>query len=196
MKEYIDAIESSFVDFSGKEHRFVVAAISQVLPKYTDQGEELTYEVNEYIEDYGCNDCLSTIVKVLRVGFSVCNPEDDFDFQTGKLKAVARARINTPILYASSAGVINNRVVKALLIQEAEYLKKNPELLIPGYTERKRRLELREEMLELKDNFNKLEKEVLAALQVNPKIFDNVKKYLTWKENQIKGGNKCPAEKL
>jgi hypothetical protein len=195
MKEYTEAFESSFIDFFGKEHRFVIGAVSQILPKYTEQGEELTYEVNEFLGDEnGVNDCLGTVVKILRIGFSVCNPEDKFDFEVGKLKAISRARMNTPILYATTPGVINTKVVKALLQQEAEYLKKNPELLIPGYLDKIKRYKYNCKMQELKKSFSPLENEVLRILQVNSKALDNVLQYTKWKQNQEKGNNKCLDE--
>lgn len=196
MKEYVEVINDSFVDYAGKTHYFTIAAISSLLPR---NGKELgmdsledntvTHEVAIYVEDYGTDDYLCNVTKALRLGISMCNPTDEFDEKVGALKAIARARENEPSLLSVNPGTINTKVVRALLEQEAEYLKNNPENFIEGYADMKARYEKCKEMEAMAENFSETEKAVVAGIQENPKFLDNAFEYLGWLKNQKKG--KC-----
>lgn len=196
MKEHVEVINDSFVDYAGKTHYFTIAAVSSLLPR---NGKELgmgshedsavTHEVAIYVEDYGTDDYLCNVTKALRLGISMCNPTDEFDEKVGALKAIARARENEPALLSIDPGTINTRVVRALLEQEAEYLKHNPENFIEGYADMKARYEKRKEMEAMAENFSETEKAVVAGIQENPKFLDNALEYLDWLKNQKKG--KC-----
>ena len=196
MKEYVEVINDSFVDYAGKTHYFTIAAISSLLPR---NGKELgmdsfedntvTHEVAIYVEDYGTDDYLCNVTKALRLGISMCNPTDEFDEKVGALKAIARARENEPSLLSVNPGTINTKVVRALLEQEAEYLKNNPENFIEGYADMKARYEKCKEMEAMAENFSETEKAVVAGIQENPKFLDNAFEYLSWLKNQKKG--KC-----
>lgn len=140
MKKYIDFFVDSFVDYQGIEHHFVVASLSQTLPskeveinpdtEYPDDLIDFTICRNHEFDSYD----IDTVVKSLSIGISICNPEDEFDVEVGRAKALARARCSTPVLYATKPGVINTTMVKALMKQEAEYLKNNPDAYIKGYS--------------------------------------------------------------
>ncbi len=196
MKEHVEVINDSFVDYAGKTHYFTIAAVSSMLPR---NGKELgmdgyedntvTHEVAVYVEDYGTDDYLCNVTKALRLGISMCNPTDEFNEKVGALKAIARARENEPALLSINPGTINTRVVRALLEQEAEYLKHNPENFIEGYADMKARYEKRKEMEAMAENFSETEKAVVAGIQENPKFLDNALEYLDWLKNQKKG--KC-----
>lgn len=196
MKEHVEVINDSFVDYAGKTHYFTIAAVSSLLPR---NGKELgmdsledntvTHEVAIYIEDYGTDDYLCNVTKALRLGISMCNPTDEFDEKVGALKAIARARENEPSLLSVDPGTINTRVVRALLEQEAEYLKHNPENFIEGYADMRARYEKRKEMEAMAENFSETEKAVVVGIQENPKFLDNAFEYLGWLKNQKKG--KC-----
>lgn len=196
MKEHVEVINDSFVDYAGKTHYFTIAAVSSLLPR---NGKELgmdsledntvTHEVAIYIEDYGTDDYLCNVTKALRLGISMCNPTDKFDEKVGALKAIARARENEPSLLSVDPGTINTRVVRALLEQEAEYLKHNPENFIEGYADMKASYEKRKEMEAMAEKFSETEKAVVAGIQENPKFLDNAFEYLCWLKNQKKG--KC-----
>jgi hypothetical protein len=198
MKEYVELITDSFTDYAGKTHQFVIAALSQALPTQSNQLENnpveenrpVSYEIGEYIEDYGTETYLGTVNKVVRLGVSICNPSDTFDEKVGALKAAARAHDAEPSLYGSTSGAINVKVVRALLEQEAEYLKHNPENFIPGYADMKERYLTRQKMKNLEESFTPVEKEVVKNLQENPHFLDNAMQYLSWLHNQNKG-NKC-----
>ena len=196
MKEHVEVINDSFVDYAGKTHYFTIAAVSSLLPC---NGKELgmdsledntvTHEVAIYVEDYGTDDYLCNVTKALRLGISMCNPTDKFDEKVGALKAIARARENEPSLLSVDPGTINTKVVRALLEQEAEYLKHNPENFIEGYADMKASYEKRKEMEAMAENFSETEKAVVAGIQENPKFLDNAFEYLGWLKNQKKG--KC-----
>lgn len=148
MKKYTDFFVDSFVDYQGIEHHFVVASLSQTLPKTEKELYEDTSNPNGEVE-FGivayAQDCeyevLGHITKSLSLGISICNPEDEFDVEVGKAKALARARCSVPVLYATKPGVINTTMVKALMKQEAEYLKNNPDAYIKGYSAAEKKYE-------------------------------------------------------
>lgn len=199
MKEHVEFITDSFTDYAGKVHQFVIAALSQNLPVCSGQLENnpvvsdcvpVTHEVGIYVEDYGTEDYMGTVSKVIRLGISICNPTDTFDEKVGVLKAAARAHDAKPALYASNPGVINTKVVKALLEQEAEYLKNNPENFIAGYVDMRDRYLTRQKMEAMKGQFSEVENQVVEGLQQDPKFLDNAMQYLEWLRKQNKGCKK------
>jgi hypothetical protein len=195
MKERIEIIVDSFIDYAGKEHPFVIAAVSQVLPTLSTQlknspvedERDVFYEISEYIDDYGCNNYFGTASKAVSLGISICHPTDTFDESVGSLRATARARKNTPILFAIDNEALNGEVIRALLRQKADYVKNNPENYIPGYADMKARYLTRKHMEELEKNFTPIEKEVISNLQKDPHFLENATKYLNWLQNQNKG---------
>ena len=199
MKEHTEFITDSFTDYAGKVHNFVIAAVSQNLPTRTGQlnynptdSDKLSvaYDVAEYIEDYGTMEYLGTVSKVLRIGISICNPEDVFDEKVGVLKAVSRALEAKPTLFATHPGVINTNVVNALLKQEAEYLKNNPESFISGYADMRERYLTKIRMESMKEGFTELEKQVVEGMKKDSGFLDKAMEYLKWFKNQQKGGSK------
>lgn len=187
MKEHIQTINSSFVDYLGEEHQFVIAAVSKILPKTSHEvdesfagNEEVAHEVTTYIEDYGSWDCINTVVKGLSLGYAICNPNDEYDYKVGVAKAVARAKNNKPVLFVTDGGLINTTMVDGLLEQEAEYLMNNPGKFIKGYQEAEKKYYENQEMADMAENFNVLESEVVETLTNNPSFLDNVYKYLEW----------------
>lgn len=147
MKERTQYIHDSFVDYKGREHHFVICAVSKLLPRnykeYIEQikedrhGIDLESSVESYIAsyafDYGILDDDIKVVKSVSIGMAICNPEDKFDYNVGCKKAYARANNSDATLFATKAGLINTRMVTALLVQESEYFKNNPNSRIPGY---------------------------------------------------------------
>lgn len=197
MKEHIETITSEFVDYKGEKHYFIIAAISQNFPKFLNIdknsnnvkiGNDRTpvfYEVNEYIEGYGMTEYSNSITKSLRIGISICNPVDKFNESIGKAKAIARARMSDPVLFVKNAGLINSKVVRALLEQESEYLKNNPELLIKGYKESKLRYERNHQMENLEKSFTPVERDIAEKLTKNPNFLDKVYDYIEWFKNKM-----------
>ena len=123
-KERIETLVDSFVDANGDERHFVVAAISVMFNE--DNEPAAVIDLND-------DEC-GEVVKGLKLGFSICNPSDEFDEKLGTTIAVGRARKSAEYaLLASEPGFINTQLVRAFLAQEAEYFKHNPESRIVGY---------------------------------------------------------------
>lgn len=181
MKKYVEVIKDSFTDYSGRVHHFVIVGMSHPLE-----------DVIAVSKDLVGVEILGKLNKGVSLGISICNPEDKFEEKVGVLKATARAENSAISLYAHDGGQINSTLVRAFLLQEAEYLKNNPELYIRGYAEAKARWEKNHEMQELKKNFSGTEKIVAEELEKNPKFLDNVQKYVDWALNQSKG--KCKKQ--
>lgn len=184
MKQYVEVIKDSFVDYAGKTHHFVIAAVSDGFETETSdslmiiQPDGVSFDVVGYVE------------RGVRVGISICNPADEFNEKVGTLKAIARAKNSGVALYASDRGYINTKLVRAFLEQEAEHLKNNPDKYIEGYNDSKARYLKKKSMEELKENFSEVEKIVVEGVKRDPKYLDNVNEYLSWLKNQEKG-KKC-----
>lgn len=171
--ERVNYLISAFEDYAGEQHRFVIAAVSRVLPKTevvrTDNDDEydedvsyLVMKTNEY-DEYE----LDEVVKCLYVGVAVCNPKDTFDEALGQKIAYQKALKSDAKLYTTKLGLINNTVVNALLEQEEEFIKNNPGSVIKNYNN------LRAEYERLAD----LEESVLNA----PKsVLKELKKDTSW----------------
>lgn len=132
MKEKIVTVVSEFTDFKGLVHKFVVAAVSMTVDA----------EVDLYDEDKLVG--WSYIDKAVKLGVAVCNPEDEYSEEKGKMIAISKARgTNDYALFATLPGMINTAVVDALIKQEVEFIKNNPVRVIPGYIEEKEKFEKR-----------------------------------------------------
>lgn len=116
-KERITTFTDSYIDSEGKLHYFVIAAISTLFTEDNEPSLILDDEDNVVCD----------AIKGVKLGFSICNPEDTFNEELGKAIAIGRARKNRiPALIATSKGYINSTLIDAFLRQEAEYLKKDP----------------------------------------------------------------------
>ena len=123
-RERIEHLVDSFVDENGEKRYFVIAAISEVF----DNDDEPCI----VSDGYGYE--IQNVVKGLKIGYSICNPVDNYNEQLGIDIAIGRARKNSEYaLLASNIGYIHSRLVKAVLQQEAEYFKRNPASKIKGY---------------------------------------------------------------
>ena len=110
-KEVIDKRVGSFVDFTGKERKFIIVAVSSSTEVYK---------------------------RMISIGVSVCHADDKFDEQVGTNIAIRNAKKSNLKFYASVAGMVNTKVVSALLDQEMEYFINNPASHIPGYNQMSR----------------------------------------------------------
>lgn len=179
MREHVEALTDSFTDYAGKVHHFVIAAVSKDLIK-----DESPFTIIAKLEDPV--NAQAIIEKELCIGISICNPEDKFDEQKGALKAISRARNSEAVIYVTHSGYINTKMVKALLEQEAEYLKQNPEKYIKGYDDAKKRYFEKQEMTKVGNNLSEIERIIVDKLIENPKYLENVDKYLAWLSKQSK----------
>lgn len=133
MKEVVEYLCDSFVDFEGKIHNFVLCAVSKVDPN---------------IELYFNNvDSFCESTRTLTLGCSICNTVDEYDEELGKKIAYNRAVSDKtmPTLVSTLPGVINTAVVSALLRQEADYVKRDPECVIPGYNAKMKKVQAKKE---------------------------------------------------
>lgn len=104
--------KGSFLDFKGKEHKFVVAVVAK-----------------PYLDD-----------KVLSIGISICNPGDEthpgdayVDF-VGERQSEGRAiKYNDRLIASTKSGILNEALAQFLCENTAENLIKNPGLFIKGY---------------------------------------------------------------
>lgn len=170
MKKYLEHIVDSFTDYEGKTHHFVIVAISETAPKtaieaYKDEWEgedkNISFHVAEEIEGEPSLYLQDEIVKVLKLGVAICNPNDVFNKELGIKVATYRAQ---PKLYATDPGVINSCMVKALLQQEASYLKNNPEKYIAAYAGDKAKFLENKKLEEIKNSFSEEENVVVEKI--------------------------------
>lgn len=155
MKEVVEYLCDSFVDFLGKEHKFVLCALSQV----KEDVEIYDGETGSYFES----------ARTLTLGCSICNLNDDYDEELGKKIAYNRAKSEKfiPTLVSTLPGVINTAVVKALLRQEADYIKRDPNCVIPGYNDRKKKIEAHDAAVAEYDKLSDVEKAVVLFAKEN-----------------------------
>lgn len=179
MKEHVESLISSFKDYKGIEHKMVLVAVSSELPKtylelYPNDKEakedpsisdsKVYHIVNVY--DEWNSDEIGEVVKVLRLGIAICNPEDSdkFSERAGIAKAVHRARNSKPVMYVSKNGYINSKMVRAFLEQEAIHIQNNPGCIIKGYDEAQDKFKYNEELKKGYSNLSEEDKNVVAML--------------------------------
>lgn len=124
-----------FIDNNGVEREFILAAVS--IDLYKDRSIEVvdSYATIYHIDDYNCY----PMSKVLCLGIAVRRPEDKFDEKLGMTIAKGKAlkTLENPkkgkLVFVSDPGLINTKMVQALLEQEALYFKRDPRSYISSY---------------------------------------------------------------
>ena len=131
MKEIAEYLCDEFVDFEGNVHKFILCALSKV-------DNECDVVKDEFIVPS---------VRTVTLGVSVCNVSDSYDEEFGKKIAYNRAASDKyiPAIVSTIPGVINTLVVKALLRQEADYIKRDPNSVIAGYDEKAKKFKERKD---------------------------------------------------
>ena len=129
-KNKVSFITDKFVDENGNEHPFIICAISQEI-------EDASIFHGDVM--LGHFDGIS-IVKALSLGYAICNSaEDVFNDKIGRNIAEGRAlKYVDKVLFTTASGLINSTSVEAILKQEAEFLKNNPELYIKGLNKKRK----------------------------------------------------------
>ena len=74
--------------------------------------------------------------RVLQIGYSICNPKDNFNKDLAIQIAESRAKI---ILYIYDTGIIDNGVVSEILSNKACYIIEHIDSYIKGYSEAEER---------------------------------------------------------
>lgn len=157
MKERVEFRIDSFIDYTGIERKFVMAAVSL-------ETDAEVYEENDCWEDEA-----TCAPKKLSLGVSVCRPDDEFDEELGKTIALGKARKSTAhTLFSTDTGLINRGVVNALLDQEVAFFKQCPGKYIAGYNVEKEAYEEGCRMVEAESNLSDEERVCLNTLLTSP----------------------------
>jgi len=122
----------TFVDFTGATRNFCIAAVSQ------EENTALLLAVNELTEKTE----VALPTKSLRIGVSICHPSDVTKYSKELAETIAEGKAlkdSSAVgqIYSTDRGFINTKVVNALLEQEAEFFKQNPDRYITGYRKQK-----------------------------------------------------------
>ena len=106
----------SFIDFEGKERKFVLLCATINNPSFI------------------LNTQFTQAERYLNLGIALCNEVDEFDEQLGVKIALGRAqkKLNHMIVFQRGS-MINNDLVNTILERESAYLKKDPGFYIEGY---------------------------------------------------------------
>ena len=106
----------SFIDFEGKERKFVLLCATINDPSLI------------------LNSQFTEAERYLNLGIALCNKVDKFNEQLGVKIALGRAqkKLNHVIVFQRGS-MINNDLVNIILERESAYLKKDPGFYIEGY---------------------------------------------------------------
>lgn len=130
-----------FKDYTGQEREFILAAVS--IPLGIKDCVYVPDPFGEYNDEglfYYLNDIELPLEKYVLIGMSVRNAEDKYDVEIGKRIAVGKAlKFKGKQLLLSHAGLANTKMIRALLEQEAEYFKRDPQSYIAGYRNSEKR---------------------------------------------------------
>ena len=144
-KDVVMYKNGSIVDFQGKEHQFVVCALST----------SAFNEDDDYCVELECyDDTTAEMVgnlefpRAVFIGVAICNPVDKWDEEKGKMIALNKAKGFKPTapeksaaIFATRAGMISEELVKALLDREVKHIEEDPEYVIKGYNKMKAQYE-------------------------------------------------------
>lgn len=159
-------LKDKFVDYTGKEHQFVIAGVK--IPLKETPGVEYNKELVNY---------------ALGIGVAICNPIDTFDEKIGTLKALGRAYKYVPTIYTQFSGQLGDNIIKAILQQEIEYIQNHPEKYIGGYLEAKDKYLQEQKLEKIENNLTDIEKVVTENLKKNENYLSNVTEYIAlWKK--------------
>lgn len=144
----------SFIDYAGKEHKLVACALSQT-PEDSDYNLKVCWVDSEAKALNGAN-IYHDVYRLVTIGVAVCNPEDNFNEETGKKIAYNKAANieYAPRLYTTNRGVITKELVDTFLKQQVQFVKENPEKVITGYLKAKADYEALEAAKKEIDNFS------------------------------------------
>lgn len=109
-----------------------------VLNEENGQIEYVPASTEKFIDEV--DEVLAPVTKMLSVGVATRCVRDTHDADLGVRIAYGKAlKLLDHSLYVSHPGMINTKMVKALLEQEAEHFKKDPGSYLAGYNEAKAR---------------------------------------------------------
>ena len=159
-----ETLTGKFTDYRGNERDFTMVAVSipmkdedaivtrpveyetsyevpakNVLNEETGQIGFVPARTETYVDEY--DEVLAPVTKMLSIGVAVRCVRDE-DKGLGEQIAYGKAiTLLNHTLYVSHSGMINTKMVRALLEQEADYFVKDPGSYITGYNADKLRFE-------------------------------------------------------
>lgn len=156
----------SFVDYAGKEHKLVACALSQTPEDSACKLKVCWVNREENAEPHA--NIYHDVYRLVTFGIAVCNPEDNFNEETGKRIAYNKAANieYAPRIYTTNRGVITKELVEVFLKQQLQFVKENPDKIIPGYAKAKAAYEALESAKKEINNLSDEEK-VAFDLAVN-----------------------------
>lgn len=165
--EHVEVIKDQFIDFEGKAHPFIIAAVS------TTEEDHTVYGIDKDGDEYA-----QEATKVVKFGMSICNPLDEYNEDLGVLKATGRAKKNFPLLYTTIDGLIGKDIIQTTLKVMATQVVAHPEDYIAGYEQAENKWRTKNRIAKLEENLTPTEKIVLEECKKNPKFLDNVQDIL------------------
>lgn len=130
-----ETLKGKFTDYRGQERDFTMVAVSIPIK---DDSIKVQRPV-EVTEGWCYNETISEVAKMLSIGVSVRCMRDK-DLGLGEQIAYGKAvKLQNHTLFVSHPGMINTKMVKALLEQEATFFIKDPGSYIKGYNFDKQR---------------------------------------------------------
>lgn len=169
-------IKDKIVDFAGKEHWFFIASSKQTIKSESKDPAEIVLhqEINvDYVGFAGVG---------LSIGIAICNPLDRFDEAIGIKVAQNRADNSEPVLFANFPSQMGDSLVKAYLLQEAKYIKANPQKFIAGYKNAEQKYFEEKEIEKIQQEFSDLEKTIVNEIEKDPTFLDRIKRYFKCKK--------------
>lgn len=161
-REICEYLVDSFIDYAGKKHHIIVCAVSSSPAKRCYEALKVSW----VDEDWNVDDCddVYEVFRMVQLGVAICNPGDSFEMETGQKIARNKAINSDAVLFSTKPGIINKGLIQGLLVQEIEFIKGNPGIVIPGYHDSKARYEKKQaEKTEL-TNINDAEGNVIQAI--------------------------------
>ena len=156
--------DSDFILVQSEGYPLVLVDLKDLSVHEEEKNTTVSYEVVEYNE--WDSDYKEDVVKSLRLGVSICNPTDTFNERAGKEKAVHRAKNSKKnALYSTEKGYISSRVVRAVLEQEAHYVKTNPGKYIKGYNEAEVKYKFEQECKTKYSELSESEKSLVKSIK-------------------------------
>lgn len=129
----VEYLCDKFVDFKNTEREFILAAISIPI----DGSVSMDFPISKELDKLPW---FMDVTKCLAIGMSIRHNDDKYDTEIGKKIAVGKAlKGKGKYLVVTDSGTVNTKMVTALLQQEAEYFKRNPEAYIAGYSKAKKK---------------------------------------------------------
>lgn len=135
-----ETLSGQFKDYVDNLRDFTMVAVSIPMERPT-----MVMEISNTLDDENPDGNIemvgNDITKMLSIGVSVRSVQDK-DLGIGTQIAYGKAvKLLDHVLYVTHPGMINTKMVQALLEQEAEYFKKEPGMYIKGYNSDKYRYE-------------------------------------------------------